>query len=65
MLFTFIWTCIGLVIYANQFVLEDFDTLIVFVGVFGGYLCIYNLYKLNILVNEYIEDIKRKPLLEM
>lgn len=65
LLFTFIWTCTGLIIYANQFELDDYDTPIVILGVFGGYLCLYNLYKLNGIILDYMEENKQKPLLDI
>ena len=63
-LFTFIWTSIGLIIYANQFELGDFDTPIIFFGVFSGYISIYVIYRLNIAVSDYIQLNKKKPLLD-
>lgn len=63
-LFTFVWTSIGLIIYANQFELGDFDTPIVFFGVVGGYICLWNLYVLNKMVNNILEENKTRPLLD-
>lgn len=61
--FTFIWITVGLVIYANQFELGDFDTPIVIIGVFGGYASLYNVCILNKVVSDYIDEYKKIPLL--
>ena len=60
-IFTFIWISIGIIIYANQFQLGDFDTPIVIVGVLGGYFSLYNLYRINNIISDIIDDNRKTP----